>query len=127
MKHTMRLILVLFLIASSSCESFTGFSCEDTAKTIAPAPDREYEASVYERDCGATTDFSTIVNLHLVGEDRTNQNGIVFVAKGQKEVQITWLANRKVNIICKDCSSVDIFRNETSWGDVTVSYGESGN
>ena len=45
-----------------------------------PSPDGRWEAVLFERDCGATTDFATHVSLLSAGAKLPNKAGNVFTA-----------------------------------------------
>ena len=65
------------LLGSVGC--LTG-PCENTVVRRIPSPDGALEAVLYERSCGATTDFSTQVTVLATGEALTDRSEPVFVA-----------------------------------------------
>jgi hypothetical protein len=84
---------------------------------------------VFQRDCGATTDFSTQISIVVKGKPLSDTGGNVFVADsdggkapragwGGPPADIEWLGNRKLRVITHPDSR--IFRKEIS---VPVSIG----
>jgi len=45
-----------------------------------PSPDERWEAVLFERDCGATTDFATHVSVLRTGAKLPNKPGNLFIA-----------------------------------------------
>lgn len=120
MKAIILIVLVVGL-GTVALGLFLASDCEDTIKLEAKSPDRKYVATLYERDCGATTDFSTIVNLR---EDSANFNGDdlgIVIVKGQHKLDLVWDGNTKLQLQCHDCRPDDIFKQERTWKDVQIS------
>ena len=118
---TIVLILIVGLCAIA-LGLFLSFDCEDAIKTDVKSPDGKYAATLYERDCGATTDFSTIVSLRANGDDFDGEKGRIFVVEGQPQVNLVWQASNAIRIECSQCQSKDIFKREVKWQDVNISY-----
>lgn len=113
---------IMLTLSLAGCNlSLTG-ECSDEIKQEAKSPDGKYVATWYVRDCGATTSFSTIVNLRI-GSARFNGNeGEVFVVKGQPQVKIAWNNESSLQVSCPECRSEDIFKRETLHNSISVSY-----
>jgi hypothetical protein len=108
-----------------------------------PSPDGKIEAVIFERDCGATTGFSTQISiLHKGASIRSgtgnaivgdSNRGAAPVAKsGGPPAQIRWLTNRRVVItvhpatkISAQQSSVQVRTGLISHEQVTVEYAPS--
>ena len=69
------LLLGLTVVLSSGC----GLCANDEVVRI-PSPDTKFEAVVFQRDCGATTGFSTQVSVVTRGASLPNEAGNVFIA-----------------------------------------------
>lgn len=54
--------------------------CSNQILQEVPAPDNKLEVVVFQRDCGATTGFSTQVSVVKSGEKLQNTSGDVFIA-----------------------------------------------
>ena len=65
----------LFTVAPS-CTSTCGVNLVNRV----PSPDGQWEAVIYERSCGATTDFSTHLSVLRTGARVPNKPGNLFIA-----------------------------------------------
>lgn len=119
------LVLVAFgviIAAAWFCASRFSFcyATEDTVQKRLASPDGKYTATVFERDCGATTDYSTMVNIQEGHLKRFNgDSGVVLVIKGRTSVKLTW---QDATSLVISCSSSEVFRKETKWKDVVIHY-----
>ncbi|MEK6280524.1 MAG: hypothetical protein AABN95_09255 [Acidobacteriota bacterium] len=57
------LLFAVIVLAASGCAFLLRSSCENTVRSEIKSPDGKYVVTLFERNCGATTDFSTIVSL----------------------------------------------------------------
>jgi hypothetical protein len=84
-----------------------------------PSPDGKIEAVMFERDCGATTDFST--QISMVGKGGSVQSGVgnAFIADsnhgaapvakwGGPAVDIKWAANRQLVISIHPATRISV-------------------
>ncbi len=65
------------------------------------SPDKTHRAVVFQRDCGATTGFSTHISVLGLGEELANESGNVFIADGQpakEAAEFRWLTNNELRI-----------------------------
>jgi len=88
------------------------FGCDFCGSRIVrevPSPNGSKRAVLFERDCGATTSFSTQVSIISVGKKLSNENGNIFIAdanhdsvpvdsQGVMAVDIAWKNNQEVEI-----------------------------
>jgi Family of unknown function (DUF5412) len=114
-------VIVCTLFLGCCSFSLTG-DCNNTIKSEVKSPDEKYVATLYVRDCGATTDFSTIVSLRAGSANFNGEEGRIFVIKGQPQVNILWTDKTSLRIECIKCSPDEIFKKEKSWEDINVSY-----
>ena len=74
-----------------------------------PSPDGKIEAVIFERDCGATTDFTTQISIVPKGASLRNEAGNAFIADsnhgaapaarwGGPPSDVKWIANRQIMI-----------------------------
>jgi hypothetical protein len=114
-----RLPLLIFLLAGllSGCDT-----CRDTVKSRVVSPDRALAVSVYERNCGATTDFSSMVNVQAVSERFRGDDGTLFVARGRYDLSAVWIGPKALLIRCSGCLRKDVYREVTALGDIDVAY-----
>lgn len=96
-------------------------ACHDVVRTESKSPEGQFVASVFERDCGATTGYSTIVSLR---EAKTSFNAEqdlhAVVLSGKCDVAIHW-QDSVVNVsYSKPC---EIFREVPAWRHVRIATG----
>jgi hypothetical protein len=98
------------------------FSCEDTVLKEETSPNRRYTVTVFERDCGATTDYSTIVSVRTFKERFDADKGRIFIVNGREPIVVAWQSETSLTIRCPSCSPEQIFKREKMWKGVTISY-----
>src|SRR5688572_31763376 len=98
------LLILPFLFLLQGC----GLCSNDEVGRFA-SPDSKLEAVVFQRDCGATTGFSTQVSIVLKGSPLPDQGGNVFVADadhgrapsaswGGPPVNVAWSSRRTLKL-----------------------------
>ncbi len=70
------LILFWLMLSIFGCESM----CANQILQEIPSPDKKFKAVVFQRDCGATTGFSTQVSIIKADDKLSNAAGNVFSA-----------------------------------------------
>ena len=116
--------LVLSVILLQGCNIPFSDGCDDRIATEAASSDGKYVATLYIRNCGATTDYSSIVSIR----ERTSKfdgdadQNIVFVVKGRPDIAVKWASPSEISVQCRGCGSGDIFKHEASWNGVRISY-----
>src|SRR4051812_7395464 len=108
------IVIALSLLGLSGCGFFLASTCTDTIKTEVKSPDGNYAATLYERDCGATTDFSTIVNIRAGSSKFNSDENVIFVAKGTHKVNLMWNDGKSLHIECIECDTKDVYKEEKS-------------
>ena len=84
--------------------------CGNQVLSEIPSPDQVYRVVTFQRDCGATTGFSTQVSVLKYAEKLPNESGNLFVADtdhgkapsgigGGPEVKISWVGSRSLLLI----------------------------
>lgn len=94
------------------------------------SPDNKTKVILFQRDCGATTDFSTQISIISAHEDLPNDGGNIFVTEGhpnENDIEITWLSPTKLairNILPKN----EIHKKELKCNNIQIIYsnGENG-
>lgn len=61
--------------------------CANELIETAISPDKQHKAILFERDCGATTDFSSQVSILDSDEDLPNAYGNTFIAEAERNGQ----------------------------------------
>jgi hypothetical protein len=80
-------------------------------------------ATVFERNCGATTDYVTAVSIREAGTAFSGDRwGDVFRIKGLPRVSVSW-AGPRVLVIKRPPLTDKIFAQELNWkNQVTITY-----
>lgn len=105
--------------------------CNNDIITEMPSPSGTRKAVVFQRDCGATTGFSTQVSVLPAREELPPDGGNVFVADddhgqapsgpgGGPAVEVVWL--REERLLIRHHPLARVFRSEPSVGNVVVEY-----
>lgn len=104
--------------------------CENRVLGVATSPDGARDAVRFERNCGATTGFSTQVSVLLHGE-RPTKSGNVFVADGDHGkaasapwggpwAELRWLG--KHDLLVSYDGDARVFRQEREWSGARIRY-----
>ena len=117
----MRAFSVVFLIAVGMVMIGCGLCSKDLVQN-SRSPDGVLQATWYTNNCGATTDFSTVVIVHRPDSSYTDDSDIVFVAKGKQTIKLTWAAPHQLSVGCPSCERATIFREVTKIGDIDVLF-----
>ena len=110
-------LLLIYLVASYAYDN-VDLGCRNTVLQTAAAPAGDRKAVMFERDCGATTAYSTQVSILPSGK-KLNGAGNVFVIEGPW-ARITWLSPDVLLIQYDDQARV-FHANEAVAG-VTIRY-----
>ena len=84
---------------------------------------------LFQRDCGATTDFSTQISIISDHEDLSNDGGNIFVTEGhpnENDIEIKWLSPTKLairNILPKN----EIYKKELKFNNIQIIYSNGQN
>jgi hypothetical protein len=126
------LILSGWLSAVSNAWDNAFDMCVDTVKAEAKSPDGLHIATSFERNCGATTGYSTMVVLRRHSgkldlrhdTDPQQDKNIVLIVDKRPNLQIRWKSNREL-LIDSSSSSIkpqDIFKKNMSWNNIQIQY-----
>jgi hypothetical protein len=97
----MRTTSVIF--AAALLVAITAMGCglcgnEDEVRVT--SPDGKHVAHSYLRNCGATTDYVTVVDMETPGRS----NGInAYSADGAHELTLRWASPQEFHIECREC------------------------
>jgi len=95
------------------------------------SPDSIRKVVVFERDCGATTDFSTQISIIKNGEHLENESGNIFSAdsdygnakideNGLVYIKVLWLDY--LTLLIEYDSKARIFTNKSNYKDISIIY-----
>ena len=90
------LILTLSLLITAALSGCL-FDCKNVTIQSAPSPNGLMVATVFSRDCGATTSVSVQVYLGAAGE-KVPQTGNVFRGTGSPNATVKWHGNDVLEI-----------------------------
>ena len=107
-------------------------SCTNTLVTSAIAPDGEHRAALFQRDCGATTGFSTQISVAASGQ-RPSSTGNAFRADddhgaatvgkwGGPWAEVKWFAATHLHV--RYASRSRVFEKADQIGGVRLTYEE---
>ena len=123
-------LLLGFPLLLTACEP-----CANTVLQTVPDPSQRMQAVVFQRDCGATTGFSTQVSILPAGTQLPDDGGNAFVADAapgaapvytarSPEVTVQWLAPGHLEV--RHDPGVRIFRSEEQVDGVRITYQQLG-
>jgi len=118
--------LALAAAAVSSCDL-----CGNERLAEYPSPDGMANVVVFERDCGATTSFSTQASLVPIGTGTPSGGGNFFVADtnhgiapagrgGGPELRVRWIDAAHLELSYH--VNARVFRSATALGAISISY-----
>jgi len=125
------IIFIIILIGSFILIFVLRDSCVNSIAEEVFSPDKKFKVVVFERNCGATTDFSTQISILDSEEDLGNENGSIFI--GDSDHGRVVLSEKNVintNIIWKDSKTIliqvdplaRIFENKTNYRGFKILY-----
>ena len=97
--------------------------CANTEQQRVLSPDGRREAVVFERDCGATTDYSTQVSVLTAGAALPNTPGNAYIYGHRTRLAVTWPSPTVVAI--EYSSGARGLHEQARAGAVTVLYREA--
>lgn len=97
--------------------------CENEVLREIVSPDTKYVATVFKRDCGATTSYAQIIMIReKLSEFRgDNKEEDIFTMNGLLDINVYWKDSRHLVIEPPDANAVFVKRE--SWRDIAISYG----
>ena len=124
--------LLLLNTHSTGCFNLTGGCKNEIIRTLY-SPTKQLKAVVFERECGATTGFSTQISIVSADSDLPNKGGNVFVAdtdhgkspsgpRGGPPVEVEWKGESSLNIIYDNRAR--IFLRKGSQKGINITYSE---
>ncbi|MEW8320097.1 MAG: DUF5412 family protein [Candidatus Thiodiazotropha sp.] len=87
------------------------------------SPDKKYKAVMFQRDCGATTGFSTQISILAANEELENESGNILTADGhtdENNFKMSW--NNSRVLLVNNTQGATIFKKETSLKEVKILY-----
>jgi hypothetical protein len=97
--------------------------CADDVVSYEGSPDGRYVATVFVRNCHATSPFVTIVSIRPRDEAFDPDGEYVLSVHGRVPVSVRWESATQLAV---SHPSARVYRSERSWRDVTIRYRASG-
>jgi hypothetical protein len=95
-------------------------NCVDNIKYESVSPDRRFVATVFERSCGATTGFSTQVNIRESSQSFDSKSkGSILVTGGRNAIYLSWIDKSHLSV---SLLNVEIFKKEEMWNGISITY-----
>jgi len=94
------------------------------------SPDSNHKAVVFQRDCGATTGFSTQVSIINAKNELENTGGNIYISDGHPKelaLKIYWLSGTE--LVIKKSLNGSEYKAKNNWGfknKIKVRYGAGG-
>ena len=123
--------LALALVGVAYLSSSLEPECENDVLAEFPSPDGKNKAIVFQRDCGATTGFSTQVSVLRTGQALDGRGGNVFVGdtnhgaapmgpRGGPSLRVGWVGREA--LLVSHHPAVRVFAAEPEVGGVRITY-----
>jgi hypothetical protein len=108
--------------------------CGNSLISETPSPNKQMKAVIYERDCGASTGFSTQVSVLPIDRPLPrSESGNLFIAdtdhrkapsgpKGGPEVRVQWRGDKVLSVVHHKAARVFLERSKIQ--DITVTYAQ---
>ena len=106
-KATIWVVSILVTVLVSACVALYLFfssapaMCGNEIFQEVYSPSHQYKAVVFQRDCGATTGFSTQVSVLSATNVLENESGNTYIARNhpnETKLQLAWLAEKSLEI-----------------------------
>ena len=97
--------------------------CSNEINLDLVSPDKRHKAIIYQRDCGATTGFSTQISIIKNNEKLANESGNVLTSDGRpndNDYRLKWL--RADELLISSTHGKRINFKEKSIGVISISY-----
>jgi hypothetical protein len=110
-------LIVLFACCSLFDWYFTELMCGTQIFQEVYSPDNDYKAVVFQRDCGATTGFTTQISILKASKELPNNIGNIFAMDGHPDwtnAQLHWDTNRSLSVSYSESYRV-FTQKETYW------------
>lgn len=132
LKITIGVVLALLAIPVASLGLifwFVGDICGNHLHKEYSSPEKSYKAVIFQRDCGATTGFSTQISIISAEQELGNAKGNIYIIDGHPDdvaPTIKWLSESTL-LISRPLNGTE-YKSKTSWGwfnKIKVEYGAS--
>jgi hypothetical protein len=101
-------------------------SCSESSERQVASPRGDYVATLYQRNCGATTGFVTHINLRFASEANLTQangtisQGQILVAKGTPLIKLRWIDDTSLVLQVDPKDRPNIVSIQESWKSIRI-------
>jgi hypothetical protein len=118
--------LQTLILIGAICANFSGCSepqCENVILQELTSPDGEKVATLFTRNCDATTTFVRALVLRKKGAEFSggDPSSYIFTMRGEHNVKIEWIAANHL-LVSRPQISKDIFSEMKVWEGANISY-----
>ena len=121
MTSSMVTLLIAFSLLLNGC--IANLFCKDEKITDTASTDDQRIATVFVRDCGATTGWNTQVAMRWKSSNPRPED-VVFVVEGKPDVQVKWLDDLTLSVTCNKCAEDHIYMRVTKLGKVSILFNQ---
>jgi hypothetical protein len=124
MSVSLKLVVACLVIAVAGCSDM----CANTIVAEKSAPGSQHQAVLFERNCGATTDFSTQISVLPVGTDPVDVGNVFIISGGPQRkaewggpwAEIEW--ESPTGLLIRYDAGAEVSHRTIAMDDVTVAY-----
>lgn len=113
------ILIALIFLCQVSCFDLHG--CEESVVNESTSPNGHAVARFLLRNCGATTDYSSVVRVSAP-EDLNLKEDEVLISAGNRDISLYWQDNATLRILCKNCAADLIFKQSQSIRGISLLY-----
>jgi len=113
---------MLSLAAVAALSVLNGCICSDKVVHRVTSPDGLLIATYYVRNCGATEDFVSTVNLQSAQSKFNGGEDVLFTATGRHQIDIEWTTAKHLHLHCDSCKRDLIYREVVRIGDIDIDF-----
>ena len=119
-------VIVIILLVYVCLVAWLPDMCGNDIHVQILSPDKRSKAVVFQRDCGATTSFSTQLSIINASDELPNERGNIFSIKGhpqQVAPTITWQDDKTLRIHYKLTGKEYLAKESIGWfNKISVEY-----
>ncbi|MDX1920814.1 MAG: DUF5412 family protein [Candidatus Caenarcaniphilales bacterium] len=126
-------ITIFIILITSGCSIFLPVFCSNEVIQSVISPDKKYKLVIFNRNCGATTGFSTQISILNKNFSLKNEGGNIFIADDNHgevlltknkalPIQVTWVSDREVFI--KYGEKVRTFQKKDRFKGIKINYSQ---
>ena len=121
--YTVIFLVFICLTGLYALDRFFSGMCGNEIIVETFSPDKQNKAVLFQRDCGATTGFSTQISIINAKKNLPKESGNVFIADGHPDdsnVKLQWLSPKKISI--EIGLKKKVFKNEHQLNGIEIIY-----